>query len=341
MQSYRFKQFGNPDGLELHQEDMPVPQAREVLVRVRATSLNYRDLAIMNGQYTLPSEPGHIPLSDAAGEVVQVGERVERFKVGDRVVNTFMPRWFGGAFQAQARDELYGSDRDGWLTEYKVVSEESLVSLPDYLSFEQGATLPCAAVTAWAALNGDRPIKAGETVLTLGTGGVSLFAIQLAKAMGARVIATTSSEAKAERLKALGADEVINYVQHPEWSKEVQRLTSGQGVNRVVEVGGPGTLNQSIRSIGIGGELALIGFVAQDGLAIDFFSLFKSAARFRVISVGSREDFDQMNRVLVQHKIMPVIDSVFSFTDAKRAWQHFDSRLHVGKVVISDSVILP
>lgn len=336
MQSYRFKQFGNPDGLELHQEDMPVPQAREVLVRVRATSLNYRDLAIMNGQYTLPSEPGHIPLSDAAGEVVQVGDRVERFKVGDRVVNTFMPRWFGGAFQAQARDELYGSDRDGWLTEYKVVSEESLVSLPDYLSFEQGATLPCAAVTAWAALNGDRPIKAGETVLTLGTGGVSLFAIQLAKAMGARVIATTSSEAKAERLKALGADEVINYVQHPEWSKEVQRLTSGQGVNRVVEVGGPGTLNQSIRSIGIGGELALIGFVAQDGLAIDFFSLFKSAARFRVISVGSREDFDQMNRVLVQHKIMPVIDSVFSFTDAKRAWQHFDSRLHVGKVVISD-----
>ncbi|GKX51578.1 zinc-dependent alcohol dehydrogenase family protein [Budvicia aquatica] len=336
MQSYRFKQFGNPDGLELHQEDMPVPQAREVLVRVRATSLNYRDLAIMNGQYTLPSEPGHIPLSDAAGEVVQVGDRVERFKVGDRVVNTFMPRWFGGAFQAQARDELYGSDRDGWLTEYKVVSEESLVSLPDYLSFEQGATLPCAAVTAWAALNGDRPIKAGETVLTLGTGGVSLFAIQLAKAMGARVIATTSSEAKAERLKALGADEVINYVQHPEWSKEVQRLTSGQGVNRVVEVGGPGTLNQSIRSIGIGGELALIGFVAQDGLAIDFFSLFKSAARFRVISVGSREDFDQMNRVLVQHKIMPVIDSVFSFTDSKRAWQHFDSRLHVGKVVISD-----
>lgn len=336
MQSYRFKQFGNPDGLELHQEDMPVPQAREVLVRVRATSLNYRDLAIMNGQYTLPSEPGHIPLSDAAGEVVQVGERVERFKVGDRVVNTFMPRWFGGAFQAQARDELYGSDRDGWLTEYKVVSEESLVSLPDYLSFEQGATLPCAAVTAWAALNGDRPIKAGETVLTLGSGGVSLFAIQLAKAMGARIIATTSSEAKAERLKALGADEVINYVQHPEWSKEVQRLTSGQGVNRVVEVGGPGTLNQSIRSIGIGGELALIGFVAQDGLAIDFFSLFKSAARFRVISVGSREDFDQMNRVLVQHKIMPVIDSVFSFTDAKRAWQHFDSRLHLGKVVISD-----
>lgn len=336
MQSYRFKQFGNPDGLELHQEDMPVPQAREVLVRVRATSLNYRDLAIMNGQYTLPSEPGHIPLSDAAGEVVQVGERVERFKVGDRVVNTFMPRWFGGAFQAQARDELYGSDRDGWLTEYKVVSEESLVSLPDYLSFEQGATLPCAAVTAWAALNGDRPIKAGETVLTLGSGGVSLFAIQLAKAMGARVIATTSSEVKAERLKALGADEVINYVQHPEWSNEVQRLTSGQGVNRVVEVGGPGTLNQSIRSIGIGGELALIGFVAQDGLAIDFFSLFKSAARFRVISVGSREDFDQMNRVLVQHKIMPVIDSVFSFTDAKRAWQHFDSRLHVGKVVISD-----
>ncbi|ENF1958896.1 NAD(P)-dependent alcohol dehydrogenase [Yersinia enterocolitica] len=335
MQSYRFKQFGHLDHLALCQEEMPVPEAREVLVRIRATSLNYRDLAIMNGQYTLPSHPGHIPLSDAAGEVIQIGQRVERFKVGDRVVNTFMPRWFGGAFQASGRAELYGSDRDGWLTEYKVVSEESLLALPDCLSFEQGATLPCAAVTAWSALNGDRPVKAGETVLTLGSGGVSLFAIQLAKAMGARVIATTSSETKAAQLKALGADEVISYVQHPEWSHEVLRLTAGLGVNRVVEVGGPGTLNQSIRSICIGGELALIGFVAHDAVAIDFFSLFNSAARFRVINVGSREDFEQMNRVLVQHQIMPVIDSTFPFADVKQAWRHFDSRQHVGKIVIS------
>ncbi|MFC0225476.1 zinc-dependent alcohol dehydrogenase family protein [Serratia aquatilis] len=335
MQSYRFKQFGSLEHLALHQEQMPQPQAREVLIRVRATSLNYRDLAIMNGQYTLPSSPGFIPLSDAAGEVVQIGERVERFKVGDRVVNTFMPRWFGGAFQASVRDELYGSNRDGWLAEYKVVSEESLLPLPEHLSFEQGATLPCAAVTAWAALNGDRPVKAGETVLTLGSGGVSLFAIQLAKAMGARVIATTSSEAKAERLKALGADDVISYVQYPEWGQEVVRLTAGQGVNRIIEVGGPGTLNQSIQAIGIGGELALIGFVAQDAVAIDFFSLFKSAARFRVISVGSREDFEQMNRVLVLNKIVPVIDSVFPFAEATQAWQRFDSRQHFGKVVIS------
>lgn len=335
MQSYRFKQFGSLDYLVPHQEEMPEPQAREVLVRIRATSLNYRDLAIMNGQYTLPAGAGHIPLSDAAGDVVRVGERVERFKVGDRVVNTFMPRWFGGAFQASSRNELYGSDRDGWLTEYKVVSEESLLSLPDYLSYEEGATLPCAAVTAWTALNGDRPIKAGETVLTLGSGGVSLFAIQLAKSMGAKVIATTSSKAKAVRLRTLGADEVINYVQHPQWSQEVLRLTNEQGVNRVVEVGGPGTLNQSIQSVCIGGELALIGFVAQDAAAIDFFSLFKSAARFRVISVGSREDFEQMNRALVQYKIMPVIDRVFPFTQVREAWQYFGSRQHVGKVVIS------
>lgn len=335
MQSYRFKQFGSLDYLALHQEEIPEPQAREVLVRIRATSLNYRDLAIMNGQYTLPASAGNIPLSDAAGEVVQIGERVERFKVGDRVVNTFMPRWFGGAFQASSRSELYGSDRDGWLTEYKVVSEESLLSLPDYLSYEEGATLPCAAVTAWAALNGDRPIKAGETVLTLGSGGVSLFAIQLAKSMGAKVIATTSSEGKASRLKALGADEVINYVKHPQWNQEVLRLTDGRGVNRVIEVGGPGTLNQSIQSVCIGGELALIGFVAQDAAAIDFFNLFKSAARFRVISVGSREDFEQMNRALVQHKIMPVIDRIFPFTQSREALQYFDSRQHVGKVVIS------
>ena len=216
-----------------------------------------------------------------------------------------------------------------------MVSEESLLALPDYLSFEQGATLPCAAVTAWSALNGDRPVKAGETVLTLGSGGVSLFAIQLAKAMGARVIATTSSETKAAQLKALGADEVINYAQHPDWSHEVLRLTAGLGVNRVVEVGGPGTLNQSISSICIGGELALIGFVAHDTVAIDFFSLFNSSARFRVINVGSREDFEQMNRVLVQHQIIPVIDSAFAFADAKQAWRHFDSRQHVGKIVIS------
>lgn len=335
MQSYRFEQFGSVEGLVLYQEAMPVPQAREVLIRVRATSLNYRDFAIMNGQYTLPSRPGHIPLSDAAGEIVQIGKRVERFKVGDRVVNTFMPRWFGGAFKASAHDELYGGNRDGWLTEYKVVSEESLLPLPDYLSFEQGATLPCAAVTAWAALNGDKPMKAGETVLTLGSGGVSLFAIQLAKAMGVKVIATTSSDTKAEQLKALGADEVINYVQHPQWSQEVARLTAGQGVNRVIEVGGPGTLNHSLQSITFGGELVLIGFVAKDAQALDFFSLFKSAARFRVISVGSREDFEHMNQALIQHNIMPVIDSVYPFSEARLAWERFISRQHVGKVVIS------
>lgn len=335
MQSYRLTQFGNIDHLVILPEPIPQPQAREVLVKIRATSLNYRDLAIMNGQYTLPSSAGHIPLSDAAGEIVQVGERVERFKVGDRVVNTFMPRWFGGKFQASSRDELYGSDRDGWLTEYKVVSEESLLLLPDYLTFEQGATLPCAAVTAWAALNGDKPVKAGDTVLTLGSGGVSLFAIQLAKSLGARVIATTSSDGKAEQLKMLGADEVINYHQHPDWSKEVRRLTQGQGVDLVIEVGGPGTLNQSIKSVVIGGELVLIGFVAQDAEALDFFALFSSGARFRVLSVGSRDDFEAMNRALIQHKIMPVIDSVFPFSEAPQAWRHFNARQQFGKVVIS------
>lgn len=336
MQSYRFEQFGSIDHLRLHQEAVPVPQAREVLIRVRATSLNYRDLAIMNGTYTLPASPGHIPLSDAAGEIVEIGERVERFRVGERVVNTFMPRWFGGPFRASSRDELYGSDRDGWLTEYKVVSEESLLPLPEYLTFEQGASLPCAAVTAWVALNGDRPVKAGETVLTLGTGGVALFAIQLAKLLGARVIATTSSEAKASQLKMLGADEVIDYRRMPEWSRQVRRLTDGYGVERVIEVGGPGTLNQSIQSVCVGGELALIGFVAQDaGAAVDFFTLFKSGARFRVISVGSRDDFEQMNRALVRHRIIPVIDSLFPFADAAQAWHRFESRRHVGKIVIS------
>jgi len=335
MRAYRLEQFKTIDDLALHDEKTPKPGRREVLVRVRASSLNYRDLAILHGNYPMSCAPGHIPLSDGAGEVVELGDGAERFEVGSRVANTFFPRWFGGHFQLSAISEQYGSDSDGWLTEYKVVSEESLVAIPQHLSFEEAATLPCAAVTAWSALTGSRPITAGDTVLTQGSGGVSLFAVQLAKLLGARVIATTSTSEKMAKLKSLGADEVIDYTATPDWDKEVRRLTNGQGVDRVIEVGGSGTLLKSIKSCAIGGEVTLIGFLANASEAVDFMSLFMSGVTLRRIGVGSRDDFENMNRAIAQHKLRPVIDSVFPFMDAKGAWRHFDDRKHFGKVVIA------
>lgn len=335
MRAYRLEQFKTIDDLVLHDEETPKPGRREVLVRVRASSLNFRDLAILHGNYPMSCAPGHIPLSDGAGEVVEMGDGAERFEVGSRVANMFFPRWFGGRFQLSAISEQYGSDSDGWLTEYKVVSEESLVAIPQHLSFEEAATLPCAAVTAWSALAGSKPITAGDTILTLGSGGVSLFAVQLAKLLGARVIATTSTSEKMAKLKSLGADEVIDYTATPDWDKEVRRLTNGQGVDRVIEVGGPGTLLKSIKSCAIGGEVTLIGFIANASEAVDFMSLFMSGVTLRRIGVGSRDDFENMNRAIAQHKLRPVVDSVFPFMDAKEAWRHFDDRKHFGKVVIA------
>jgi len=264
--------------------------------------------------------------------VVSVGEEVTRFKSGDRVANSFFPRWFGGRFPLSSAAEQYGSNQDGWLSEHKIISAEALVDIPPHLSFEEAATLPCAAVTAWTALNG---VTAGDTVLTQGSGGVSLFAIQLAKLLGARVIATTSSPEKAERLKALAADEVIDYTAFQDWSVRVRELTEGQGVDRIVEVGGPGTLAQSIRAVAIGGEIAMIGFLAAGDPSIDFSSLFMSGATLRRIAVGSRADFEALNRAVTQHLLRPVIDRVFLFDQAGEAWRHFDSRRNFGKVVIT------
>jgi len=332
MKAYRLERFKDLDSLTLHTENPHPPGPGEVLVRVRATALNFRDLALLHGQYPMTCQPNLIPLSDAAGEVITAGEGVTRFKPGDRVASSFFPRWFGGRFPQSSRAEQYGSDQDGWLAEEKVVSAEALVAVPPHLSFEEAATLPCAAVTAWTALSG---ITAGDTVLTQGSGGVSLFALQLAKRLGARVIATTSGPEKAERLKALGADEVIDYTVTPDWSARVQELTGGQGVDRIVEVGGPGTLAQSIRAITVGGEIAMIGFLAAGESSIDFNALFLSGAILRRIAVGNRADFEDMNRAVSQHRLRPVVDRVFPFGQAGAAWRHFDSRKNFGKVVIA------
>ena len=329
VRAYQLDKLGSLNGLVLAERDMPSPCAGEVLVRVRASSLNFRDMIILNGAYPAPVPPGRVPLSDGSGEVVEVGAGVKRVKVGERVINSFFPNFFGGTFNFMP--EQWGVDHDGWLTEYKVVSAEALVAAPEYLSFEQAATLPCAAVTAWSALSG---VRAGDTVLTQGTGGVSLFALQLAKALGARVIATTTKPENATRLRELGADEVIDASTTPEWGDQVRALTGGRGVDRVVEVGGPGTLGQSTKAVARGGQVSLVGALAVADSGMDFWSLFMSQARFQPIATGSRRDLEAVCRVMVQHQIRPVVDSVFAFDDAKAGFSHYAGRKVIGKVVI-------
>jgi NADPH:quinone reductase-like Zn-dependent oxidoreductase len=329
MHIYRLERIGTLDGLEAREEAPPVPSAGEVLVRVKATALNFRDLAILLGKSPFPVRPGVVPISDAAGEVEVVGPGVSTFKVGDRVVSRFLPTWYGGP--RTPNPETYGSDRDGWLAEYKVVRAEALSPAPPSLTFEEAASLPCTAVTAWSALAG---VRAGETVLTQGSGGVSLFAVQLAKLLGARVIATTSSPRKGGRLKQVGADAVVNYVEHPQWADAVRALTAGRGVDRIVEVGGPGTLAQSLEAVAYGGEISLVGSLAESNAGVDFMSLFMSQATLRCISVGSRTDVEAMHRAVDAHAMHPVIDSVFPFAEAKAAWAHYAGRDVFGKVVI-------
>jgi NADPH:quinone reductase-like Zn-dependent oxidoreductase len=318
------------NGLSVRTLPIPTPVPGEVLVHVRASSLNYRDVVILEGNYPIPNSAGRIPLSDGSGEVVAVGQGVTRFKVGDRVTNTFFPEWIDGPYAGQYSQ--YSANVDGWLADYRAVSAEALIKIPDSLDFEAAATLPCAGVTAWSAVKG---IKAGETVVTLGTGGVSLFAVQLAKAMGAKVIATTSSDTKAQRLKALGADATINYKEQPAWSEQVRALTGGSGANRIVEVGGAGTFEQSIKAIALGGQVSMVGAVAGFQGTVEVLPMFMSAARYQGIAVGNRQDLEDLVRFIAEHKIRPVVDSSFAFDDAKLAFERLMARDVFGKLVIN------
>jgi len=334
VKAYRFDSFDSLDELRLRDEPDPAPQRGEVLVRVHAVSLNYRDLAMLRGRYPRPCVPGLIPTSDAAGEVVAVGEGVRAFKPGDRVMGAFHPRWFGGEMPSTIQADSYGAESDGWLTEFKALSQEAVVAIPDGLSYEEASTLPCAGVTAWTALSGPTPIRAGHAVLVQGTGGVSIFALQIAQAVGATVIATTSSDAKIERLLALGADHVVNYVAEPEWGRKVRKLASGRGVDRVVEVGGPGTIGQSLRAVALGGEIASIGFLSQENPGIDFFQLKGSGASFRNITVGDRNALIAFGRLVGMTGLKPMIDRTFAFDEAREAFAHLEGGNHFGKVVI-------
>jgi NADPH:quinone reductase-like Zn-dependent oxidoreductase len=334
MRAYRFDSFDSLDELRMREEADPRPQRGEVLVRVHAVSLNFRDLAMLRGRYPRKCVPGLIPVSDAAGEIVAIGEGVEAFKVGDRVIGAFHPRWFGGEMPATIARDSYGAESDGWLCELKAISQEAVVRLPDALSYEEGCTLPCAGLTAWTALTGPAPIRAGHTVLVQGSGGVSIFALQLARAVGATVIATTSSAAKADQLKALGAAEVVNYVDDPQWGRSVRALTGGRGVDRVVEVGGPGTIAESLRAVALGGEIASVGFLSTDNPGIDFFQLKMSGASFRNITVGDRAALLDLNRAISATGLKPIIDRVFAFDEAREAFSHLEGGAHLGKIVI-------
>jgi NADPH:quinone reductase-like Zn-dependent oxidoreductase len=330
MRTYRFPQPAGIESLELREEPAPAPARGQILVRMRAASLNYRDLSISKGRPGLPDNL--VPLSDGAGEVVEIGPDVTRVAVGDRVAGLFMQTWLGGEIEPEHLASARGGSIDGVLAEYVVFDQDGVVRLPDHLSYEEGATLPCAGVTAWNALYGGRPLKAGETVLVLGSGGVSVFALQFAHAAGACVIATSSSDGKLAQLKALGAADGVNYRQHPEWHEQVLALTGGRGVDHVVEVGGAGTLPRSIEATRQGGQVHLIGVLT--GGEVNPTPIMRRTVTLRGIYVGSRQMFEALNRAVTLHRIVPVIDRVFDFEQVHEAYRYLQSGAHVGKVVI-------
>jgi NADPH:quinone reductase-like Zn-dependent oxidoreductase len=334
MRAFKLPKASGIDALV--QVDLPTPKPayRQVLVKVVACSLNFRDLAIVLGRYPAGVKPDLIPLSDGAGEVVEVGPGVTRVKAGDRVAGCFFQRWPGGAQTPSAVGSALGGSLDGMLAEYVVLEEDGVVKLPAHLSYEDGASLPCAAVTAWHALVDHGKTIAGETILVQGTGGVSIFALQFAKLMGCTVIATSSSDEKLARAKALGAAHGINYKTTPDWEKAAVELTGGRGVDQVVEVGGAGTVQKSLGAVRMYGRVSMIGVLTGQA---DFNPMLILGKRANVqgISVGSTEMFDAMNRAIAANGMKPVIDKVFPFKDTQAAFRHLQSAQHFGKIVIS------
>jgi NADPH:quinone reductase-like Zn-dependent oxidoreductase len=332
MRAWRISAFGL-DSLEFVELPTPTPGPGEALVAVRAISLNFRDLLIVKGLYNPKLHLPRIPCSDGAGEVAAVGEGVTMWKPGDRVAGIFMQNWLDGPPTAERAKGALGGDVDGMLTDFAVLKETGLVSLPGHLSFEEGATLPCAAVTAWNALAaGD--LKPGGTVLTLGTGGVSIFALQLARLRGARVLGISSSDAKLERAAGLGLSAGLNYRDHPEWERWALDETGGEGVDLVVEVGGSGTLTRSLKAIRIGGTVAQVGVLtgAAEPLAIPL--ILHKMARIHGIYVGSRRDFVEMNRAVSLAQLRPAVEA-FDWMQAREALGKMEAGSHFGKLALT------
>ncbi len=320
--------------LAIAEKPEPEPGPGEVVVEVRACSLNYRDLQVVRGQYGSNTRLPLVPFSDGAGEVVAVGEGVARFAQGDRVSGIFMQGWISGEITPAAAATALGGAIDGMLSEKVVLSEEGLVRIPEHLSFEEASTLPCAAVTAWNGLVEKGGLKAGETVLVQGTGGVSLFALQFAKMFGARAIATSSSDEKLERALTLGASDGINYKKNPGWDERALELTGGRGVDHVVEVGGPDTLNGSLSAVRMGGGIYMIGVLTGISGEVNTALILRKSVRVQGIYVGSRAMFEAMNRAISLNELRPVIDRAFSFEEVPDALRHMESGAHFGKIVV-------
>jgi NADPH:quinone reductase-like Zn-dependent oxidoreductase len=318
----------------LVEKPVPAPGPSQVLVKLKAATINYRDLLTVKGGYGSRQKFPLIPLSDGAGVVESVGAGVAAFKPGDRVTGSFFEGWLGGEpSEAKMRSNLGGA-LDGVLCEYRIWPAAALVRTPDHLTDVEAASLPCAGLTAWSAVVKLGNIRPGQTVLTQGTGGVSIFALQFAKMSGARVIATSSSDAKIERLKALGADVTLNYKTTPEWGK-LARQATGHGVDLVVEVGGVGTLNESIRAIRIGGTIAFIGVLAGPPTSDSRLPLMvMQQQRLQGVTVGSVEDLQAMANAMAASGMKPVIDKIFSFDQVKQAFAHMASGAHFGKIAI-------
>jgi NADPH:quinone reductase-like Zn-dependent oxidoreductase len=313
---------------------MPRPGSNEVLVRMRAASLNRRDLMLAQGALGIPiGEQGIIPLSDGAGEVVEVGSQVARFAVGDRVAPTFFQSWIAGTVNASDLPNTLGGPLEGVLAQFRALHESGLVRIPPHLSFEEAATLPCAAVTAWNALLEGNALRLGETVLVMGVGGVSLFALQFARSAGARVIAIASTDDKLTYLRKLGAADGINFSSHPDWGGEIMRLTAGEGVDHILDIGGARSLPQAIASVAIGGCVNVIGMMSVG--AVEFSPLIAKSAIVRGIAVGSRTMFETMNRAMHLNAIRPIIGMTMDWQRAQEAYTYMEGNEHFGKIVLT------
>jgi NADPH:quinone reductase-like Zn-dependent oxidoreductase len=332
MRTVRLKAPASLANLVVLDEEVPVPRSGEVLVRVRACSLNPHDAFVVRG--TIPVRDGRVPLSDGAGEVVACGEGVTELKLGDSVMSTFWPHWLSGEMTAATRRDIPGETVDGYAREFACMPAHAFTRAPKGLSHIEAATLPCAAVTAWRALVVEGGIRPGDTVLVMGSGAVSLFALQFAKAAGARVIATSSSDEKLERLAQLGADALINYKTTPAWGAKARELTDGRGVDHVVEVGGPATFAESMAACRLGGHVAVVGLLSGVTAEVNIPALFSAQLRVSGISIGSRADQEDMIRAIEVNGLKPVIDRTFALEQITAGFGHFETNARFGKVVL-------
>lgn len=336
MKAWQLHAFGL-ENLSLDTVEIPTPDDNDVLIKVGAVSLNFRDKAIVDGIYEPEMIPKPlIPVSDTAGTIVKIGSNVTRFKVGDRVTSHLYSKWIEGAPASNEPDFCFGAPLPGGLAEYMIIHEESAVLAPETLSDEEASTLPIAALTAWYSLVTYGNLQAGETVVIQGTGGVSIFGIQIAHALGARVITTTSSDDKGKKAREFGADEIINYVKTPDWANEVQRLTNGKGADQLLEVVGGDGLNDSVEATKVTGQIAVIGFLAGQSTNLDLMRVIFKQTKIQGIAVGNRTAFEEMNKAFDKFNIKPVIDTVYSFEQAVEAYKHL-GRGAFGKIVIKIS----